>query len=91
MGNVSQAPPRFEGAIYFQNDTSGCRHDTRERINGDSGFLENWCMIWKLELETYLPEGAVSESLNQFYLLYCRPLCRVNVSFVFNFDLLGLR
>lgn len=35
--------------------------------------------------------GAVIEFLDQFYLSYCRPLCRVNVSFVFNFDLLGLK
>ena len=37
-----------------------------ERINRDSGLLENWCTTSKMELETYLPEGAVIEFLNQF-------------------------
>ena len=62
-----------------------------ERINRDSSLLENWCTTSKMELETYLPEGAVIEFLDQFHLLYCRSLCRVNVSFIFKFDLLGLK
>ena len=37
-----------------------------ERINRNSGLLENWCTTSKMELETYLPEGAVIEFLNQF-------------------------
>lgn len=40
-----------------------------ERINRDSGLLENWCTTSKMELETYLPKGAVIEFLISFS--YC--------------------